>query len=143
MGTPVVRVGATTAGATMKLVINGVVFAMSQAAAEALVMAERSGVEREVAYDTMLASAVAAPVLQYRRDWFVRPGEMPISFTIDLAIKDLDLITAHAAEVGTSLPAAAQSLDVLRAASAAGLGDNDMGDVAVHLRDAASGVDQT
>ncbi len=141
IGSPVLYVGDSGAGATMKLVINSIVFATSQAAAEALVMAERSGVDRTVAYDTICQSAAAAPVLKYRRDWYIHPGEMPVSFTIDLAIKDLDLITGHAAGVGTTLPAAAESLAVLRSAADAGMGDNDMGDVAVHMRNEANAAD--
>jgi 3-hydroxyisobutyrate dehydrogenase-like beta-hydroxyacid dehydrogenase len=138
MGSPVLHVGESGAGATMKLVINSMVFAESQAAAEALVMAERSGVDRAVAYDTICQSAAAAPVIKYRRDWFVHPGEMPVSFTIDLAIKDLDLITGHAKQVGTRLPAAEEAAAVLRAAAEAGMGEGDMGDVAIYMRNEAN-----
>jgi 3-hydroxyisobutyrate dehydrogenase/2-hydroxy-3-oxopropionate reductase len=121
----------------MKLAVNSVVFGINQAVAEALVMAERSGVDRTVAYDVFSNSAAGAPVVNYRKDIFLHPGELPVSFTIDLAVKDLELITGHAHEVGTTLPVAEGAIAVMRAAVAAGLGHRDMGDVAVYLRDRA------
>lgn len=137
MGDPVDHVGPLGAGATMKLAVNSVVFSINQSVAEALVMAERSGVDRETAMDTFVRSAAGAPVVAYRRDWFVHPEDMPVSFTIDLSIKDLELITGHAEAVGTSLPAAAESLEVARRAAAEGFGDRDMGDIAVFMREDA------
>ena len=63
----VIEVGGPGAGAAMKLAVNAVVFAINQAIAEALVLAERAGIERSVAYDVFASSAVAAPVVHYRR----------------------------------------------------------------------------
>ena len=137
MGNPVDHVGPLGSGATMKLAVNSVVFSINQSVAEALVMAERSGVDREIAIDTFIRSAVGAPVVTYRRDWFTRPDEMPVSFTIDLAIKDLELITGHAEGVGTSLPVADEALTVMRDAAEAGFGERDMGDVSVYMREGA------
>lgn len=142
IGGPVLHVGPPGSGATMKLAVNSVIFTINQGLAEALVMAERSGVDRTVAYDTFSASAAGAPVVKYRRDVFVAPGETPVTFTIDLGAKDLDLITQHAKRVGTSLPAAEAAASVMRSAAAAGLGGGDMGDVAAYLRDRAGGAAQ-
>jgi 3-hydroxyisobutyrate dehydrogenase/2-hydroxy-3-oxopropionate reductase len=133
----VVRVGGPGAGAAMKLAVNSVLFSINQAIAESLVLAERAGVERSVAYDVFASSAVAAPVVHYRRAVFEHPESAPVTFTIDLAIKDLDLILALAAEVGARLPQAETNLATMRAAAAAGLGAADMGGVAVHLRGGA------
>lgn len=138
IGNPVLHVGPLGSGAVMKLAVNSVVFSINQSVAEALVMAERSGVDREVAMDTFVRSAAGAPVVAYRRDWFVRPEEMPVSFTIDLAIKDLELITEHADTVGTSLPVADEALTVMEDAREVGFGDRDMGDVAVYMREGAT-----
>lgn len=138
IGSPVLHVGRRGAGATLKLAINSIVFGINQAVAEALVMAERAGVDRTVAYDTFCESAAAAPVVKYRRDVFVRPGELPVTFTIDLAVKDLELALQLGASVGASLPQAELNTQVMRDASAAGLGEADMGDIAVYLRSAGS-----
>lgn len=130
----VVTVGGPGAGAAMKLAVNSVVFAINQATAESLVLAERAGIERAVAYDVFAASAVAAPVVHYRRAVFEHPETAPVGFTIDLAIKDLDLVLALGAQVGAPLPQAAANRAAMVAAAATGMGADDMGTIAVHLR---------
>lgn len=136
----VVEVGGPGAGAAMKLAVNSVVFAINQAIAESLVLAERAGIERSVAYDVFAASAVAAPVVHYRREVFERPEAAPVGFTIDLAIKDLDLVLALGASVGAPLAQVATNRAEMVAAAAAGMGAADMGTVAVHLRERAVGA---
>jgi 3-hydroxyisobutyrate dehydrogenase/2-hydroxy-3-oxopropionate reductase len=130
----VVRIGGPGTGAAMKLAVNDVLFAINQAIAEALVLAERAGIERTVAYDVFASSAVAAPVVHYRRNVFEHPESSPVTFPIDLVIKDLELVEALANRVNAAMPQAAANLASMRAASAAGFGAADMGQLAVHLR---------
>ena len=131
----VVEVGGPGAGAAMKLAVNAIVFAINQAVAESLVLAERAGVERSVAYDVFAASAVAAPVVLYRRPVFEHPESAAVTFPIDLAIKDLGLILELGSEVGAPLPQAETNLAAMQAAAAAGHGAADIGTMAVYLRD--------
>jgi 3-hydroxyisobutyrate dehydrogenase-like beta-hydroxyacid dehydrogenase len=130
----VMPIGGPGTGAAMKLAVNDVLFAINQAIAEALVLAERAGIERSVAYDVFASSAVAAPVVQYRRNVFEHPESAPVTFPIDLVIKDLELVKALADRVHAVMPQAAANLASMRAASDAGLGAADMGQLAVHLR---------
>lgn len=139
----VVEVGGPGAGAAMKLAVNSVVFAINQAIAESLVLAERAGIERSIAYDVFAASAAAAPVVHYRRAVFEHPESTPVSFTIDLAIKDLDLVLALGADVGASLPQAVANRAAMAAAASAGMGAADMGTIAVHLRERAAGTERS
>src|SRR3989337_700785 len=67
IGNPVLHVGASGAGATLKLAINSIIFGINEAVSEALVLAERAGVERSTAYDAFTQSAAAAPVGLYSR----------------------------------------------------------------------------
>jgi 3-hydroxyisobutyrate dehydrogenase/2-hydroxy-3-oxopropionate reductase len=136
----VMPIGGPGTGAAMKLAVNDVLFAINQAIAEALVLAERAGVERSVAYDVFASSAVAAPVVHYRRNVFEHPESAPVTFPIDLVIKDLELVQALANRVHAAMPQAAANLASMRAASDAGLGAADMGQLAVHLR-GSSGID--
>ncbi len=129
-----IRVGGPGAGAAMKLAVNAVLFGINEAIAESLVLAERAGIDRQVAYEVFASSAVAAPVVHYRRAVFERPGEVPVTFAVDLAVKDLRLILALADEVGAPMPQAHANIEVMGAVSAAGMGSADMGEVAVHLR---------
>ena len=57
-----------------------------------------------------------------------------MTFPIDLAIKDLDLVLALGSAVGAQLPQAETNLAAMQAAAAAGLGAADMGSMAVYLR---------
>ncbi len=98
----VIEVGGPGAGAAMKLAVNAIVFAINQAVAESLVLAERAGIERSVAYEVFASSAVAAPVVHYRRPVFEHPESVAVTFPIDLAIKDLDLVLALGSEVGAA-----------------------------------------
>jgi 3-hydroxyisobutyrate dehydrogenase-like beta-hydroxyacid dehydrogenase len=134
MAREVVRVGGPGAGLVMKLAVNTVVYGLSQAVAEGLVLAERAGVDRLTAYRVFADSAVAAPMVHYRRELFERPGEVEPTFTLDLAIKDLRLIEALAASVGAPVPQAVVNRAQLEGASAAGYGSWDMSAVAEHLR---------
>jgi 3-hydroxyisobutyrate dehydrogenase/2-hydroxy-3-oxopropionate reductase len=118
----------------MKLAVNAVLFGLNQAIAESLVLAERSGIERSTAYEVFASSAIAAPVVHYRRAVFEQPGTTPVTFSIDLANKDLGLILTLASDVGTSMPQADANLAVLQEASRSGLGDHDMGEVATFIR---------
>jgi 3-hydroxyisobutyrate dehydrogenase-like beta-hydroxyacid dehydrogenase len=132
--TRVVHVGGPGTGAAMKLAVNAIVFGLNQSLSESLVLAERAGIDRLTAYDVIASSAVAAPVVHYRRPLFEHPGEGAVSFTIDLAIKDLDLIKALAERAGASIPQSELNVDELRAASAAGHGQEDLAALAEYFR---------
>ena len=119
------HVGPSGSGAALKLAINSALFALTQAVAEALVLAERSGISASVAYDVLLDSAVAAPAVRYRRDAFLDAG-VPASFRLELAAKDLRLLQDHSHVVGASLPLAASVAGVVGDAVAAGFGERDL-----------------
>jgi 3-hydroxyisobutyrate dehydrogenase-like beta-hydroxyacid dehydrogenase len=135
IGSPVLFVGTSGSGATMKLAVNAIVYGLVEAAAEALVLAESAGIDRARAYEVFLSSAVAAPALRYRQEAFVRPGEVPPVFSLELAAKDLRLITGLAEQVSAAMPQAAATLAVMQRAIAAGFGDEDLSGMAQYLRE--------
>ena len=63
----IILLGPLGSGSTMKLAVNAMVFGLNQTLAEALVLAEKAGVERELAYEVFATSAVAAPFVDYKR----------------------------------------------------------------------------
>lgn len=130
----IVHIGPSGAGATVKLAVNGIVHALNQALAEALVVAEAAGVPRETAYDVFAASVAGGPFVRYKRDAFVNPAETAPAFTLDLVGKDLDLLLALARRVGVPTPQASANRAAVDAAVAAGLGPRDMAAIAEHLR---------
>jgi 3-hydroxyisobutyrate dehydrogenase len=134
MGGSVHHLGDTGAGAVTKLAVNNVIYALGNALSESLVLAERAGIERERVYDVFEDSAIAAPMVGYRRQAFLDPEGTPAAFAMTLAAKDLRLITQLAASLDLPVEEAEANLSLLEGAIAAGLGDHDMADVAVHLR---------
>jgi 3-hydroxyisobutyrate dehydrogenase-like beta-hydroxyacid dehydrogenase len=130
----VFHVGGRGAGATIKLAVNGIVHATNQALAEALVLAEKAGVERAAAYEVFANSAIASPFVLYKRDAFEHPDEAPVAFSLDLVAKDYALILALAERVGAVMDQAATSRRTAVAAIEAGLGGRDMSALAEHFR---------
>jgi 3-hydroxyisobutyrate dehydrogenase/2-hydroxy-3-oxopropionate reductase len=130
----VFHMGPLGSGHAMKLAVNGVVFALVNAVGEALVLAERAGIDRELAYEVLATGAAGAPLVTYKRDAFLDPDNAPVAFSLDLASKDLSLIAALAQALGVPMPqVAANRILVDDAADAVGQ-DRDFAAVAVHLR---------
>ncbi len=130
----IILLGPLGSGSTMKLAVNALVFGLNQALAEALVLAERAGVGRSLAYEVFASSAAGAPFVAYKRAAFDDPDSAPVAFALDLVAKDLDLAAALAAEVGAPVPQLETNRRVVGEAIAAGLGDADMSAVARQLR---------
>ena len=130
----IVHVGELGTGAATKLAVNALVHGLAVALSESLVLAERAGVERSIAYEVFASGAAGAPFVQYKRPAFERPDETPVAFTLDLVEKDLDLILELAERVGAPMPQAAQNREEIRAALAAGMSGNDMSALAAYLR---------
>jgi 3-hydroxyisobutyrate dehydrogenase/2-hydroxy-3-oxopropionate reductase len=130
----VVHLGELGTGAAMKLVVNSVVNALNVAVSEALVLAERSSIDREVAYDVIASGAAGAPFVQYKRESFLNPDSAPVAFALDLAAKDLDLAIDLAEDVGANMSQLMTNRDVVAAAIRAHLGAADLSVIAEHLR---------
>ena len=132
------HLGALGSGATIKLAVNAAILGLNEAIAEALVLAERSGVDRARAYEVFAASAVAAPYVQYKQAAFLQPDETPVAFSLELAAKDMAHILALADAVGARMPQAELNRSMLLEAASHGRGGADLSAVASHLRASAS-----
>lgn len=129
----VFHLGPLGSGAAMKLSVNTLIFGLNQALAEGFVIAEQAGIDRELAYDVLAASAAGAPFVGYKRQAFLEPDSTPPAFTVELAKKDLGLITSFADQLGISVPQARINLDVLQAAADGGRAEADFSAVASQL----------
>ena len=134
LGSTIFHLGPVGAGAAMKLAVNAIIYGLNEALSEGLVLAERTGITRERAYEVFASSAVAAPFVHYRREAFERPGDVPVALRLRLAEKDCDLILQLAADVGQSMPQTERNLEILRRAAEAGFGEDDVSAVAEYLR---------
>jgi 3-hydroxyisobutyrate dehydrogenase/2-hydroxy-3-oxopropionate reductase len=130
----VIAVGGRGAGAACKLAVNGLVHGLNVALSEALVLAEKAGVDREKAYEVFSSGAGGAPFVEYKRDAYLHPEAAAVAFTLDLVAKDLDLITQLGSEVGAPMDQATTGLDIVNRAIESGLAGRDLSAIAVFLR---------
>jgi 3-hydroxyisobutyrate dehydrogenase-like beta-hydroxyacid dehydrogenase len=138
----VFHVGDRGAGATVKLAVNALVHAIDVGLSEALVLAEKAGVQRGAAYDVFAAGAAAAPFVLYKRAAFEHPDETPPAFLLELMAKDLDLILDLAQEVGARMDQAVQNRKTVGDALEAGFAGHDLSAVASYLRSASATADE-
>jgi 3-hydroxyisobutyrate dehydrogenase/2-hydroxy-3-oxopropionate reductase len=130
----VIHVGGRGAGSATKLAVNDLVLGLNLALSEALVLAERAGVDRATAYEVFASGAGGAPFVQYKREAYEHPEDAAVAFSLDLVAKDLHLITGLGERVGAPMPQATTGLDVVRRAIEDGLGARDISAIAVYLR---------
>jgi 3-hydroxyisobutyrate dehydrogenase-like beta-hydroxyacid dehydrogenase len=116
-------------------VVNGVVHGLNQAVSEALVLAEKAGVDRRAAYEVFTAGAVAAPYVHYKKAAFEDPDGAPVAFRLDLVAKDLALLAELAASSGARMDQADTNRRLVGEALAAGYASRDISAMASFLRD--------
>ena len=127
-----VFVGAAGQAMVLKLVANLLVALNSAAAAEALSMAERAGLDARLALEILTGSAASSRMLEVRGPMIAR-REFPPQMKLDLFMKDLHLIQDAAAAVGAPLPLTDVAEALYRAAQAAGHGGEDLAVVVTAL----------
>ena len=77
MASKVVHLGGRGAGAATKLAVNCLVHGLNGALSEAVVLAERAGVDREKAYEVFASGAGGAPFVLYKRAAYEHPEARP------------------------------------------------------------------
>ena len=123
MGKNVIHVGSNGMGQTVKLVNQILVTGTLNSVAEALIFASKSGVDLEKTIDAVKGGAAGSWQLAnlapriIERDF--RPG-----FMIDLLIKDLNLVTGSAGEMGIDLPVTTRVKEMYKKLQAEGEGKN-------------------
>lgn len=135
MGKRTIWLGTTGSGAAMKLAVNMLIHGLNQNVAEALLLAERSGIALDRAYDVIENSAAAAPMLKFRRPIYLDESSHEVTFTTALAAKDVRLALDLAAKHGLSLPQTEVTKDMLDRAVQAGFHARDMGSIFNFMRE--------
>ena len=121
----VTHVGPLGAAKTMKVATNLGVAVQIMAFCEAVALAEKSGIPRDVAVEALMRSVIASPLVKYRGPYVV--GQMPehAAFPVPMIQKDLQLALDQGRAVGVPLPTTALTQEWLTKARAMGLGDHD------------------
>jgi 3-hydroxyisobutyrate dehydrogenase-like beta-hydroxyacid dehydrogenase len=135
MGRSIHYLGEFGAGAATKLVANHLVALHIAAAAEALLMAQRAGLDLDVTLAALTDGAGTSRMLEVRGPTMVSGAYLPASMRMELFLKDLGLIEALGAEVGSPLPLLAAVAAAYRAAVAAGMGALDTAAMFTWLED--------
>jgi len=121
----VVHVGAAGQAMVLKLVANLLVALHSAAAAEALHLVRRAGLDPARALDVLTASAATSRMLEVRGPLMVR-DEYPAQMKLDLFMKDLHLIQDAASAAGAALPLTDVAERLYASTVAAGHGAEDL-----------------
>jgi len=126
IGPKVTYIGASGQAVTMKLAVNLLLMVEVIAFGEAVALAEKGGVARDIALDAVLKSVTAAPVLGYRGP-FILEGGMPKVPLADVTLqqKDMLLVLEMARKFGSPVPLAAAANEMMNACRGLGLDRND------------------
>jgi 3-hydroxyisobutyrate dehydrogenase len=124
LGTPT-HVGANGQGLVLKLAINISLAVQMLAFAEGLLMAERSGIRRELAAEVMTASPIGSPMLKARAALVLDLPETAW-FDVGLMQKDVALALDTARQMRIPLPSAAAADQLLTVARASGYERRDL-----------------
>jgi 3-hydroxyisobutyrate dehydrogenase len=103
--------GPSGSGAIMKLVVNALLGVGMQAIAEAVVLGERAGLDRNRLLNVLSETAVVAPAHVGKLDRAMK-GDYSPQFPLRLMNKDFGLILSLAAAVGAHMPATRAAYEV-------------------------------
>jgi 3-hydroxyisobutyrate dehydrogenase-like beta-hydroxyacid dehydrogenase len=124
VGPRVTHVGPNGLALSMKIAINLSLAVQMLAFSEGLLLAEKSGIAREVAVDVMTHSVIGSPMVQYRGAMVL---DMPEEawFDVNMMQKDMLLALEMGRQLDVPLPTTAVTNEMLTAARGMGLAKKD------------------
>src|ERR1700731_206559 len=135
IGPKVTYVGDNGLALVMKIAANLSLAVQMLAFSEGVLVAEKSGIKREVAVDVLINSAVASPMVKYRGPFVLKlPAEA--WFNVNMMQKDMLLALDLGRKLDVPMPTTALSNEFLTAARAMGLVEQDFAvvfDVLAHM----------
>lgn len=126
IGPKVTRIGASGLACQMKIAVNLLLMVEVIAFGEAVALAEKGGVARDVAVDAVLKSVAASPVLGYRGP-FILDGKMPEVPLADVTLQQKDMLLALdlGRRLGSPVPLAAAANEMMNACRGLGIDHRD------------------
>jgi putative dehydrogenase len=121
--------GAFGNGSRMKYVANLLVSIHNVAAAEAMVLGIKSGLDPQMVYDLIRAGAGSSRMFEVRGPMMVADSYEPASIGVKLYHKDIAVIADHAARLGVPTPLFSASIPVYAAALSMGYAEQDTASV--------------
>ncbi len=124
IGPKVTHVGENGLALVMKIATNLSLAVQMLAFSEGVLLAEKSGIAREVAVDVLTHSVVGSPMVQYRGPFVLKmPDEA--WFNVNMMQKDMLLALELGRQVDVPLPTTAATNELLTAARGMGLAGKD------------------
>jgi 3-hydroxyisobutyrate dehydrogenase-like beta-hydroxyacid dehydrogenase len=136
LGKNSIHFGESGMGTSAKLVINLLLGMTMEAISESLLLAEKTGLQREQILQMFSESGVNTPLLQMKKQNLLNE-QFPAAFALNLMLKDLGLALETADRTSAPLPAAAVVHTVFNAAKETGKGELDFSAVFLHLMEMA------
>jgi 3-hydroxyisobutyrate dehydrogenase-like beta-hydroxyacid dehydrogenase len=135
IGPKVTYVGDNGLALTLKIASNLSLAVQMLAFSEGVLLAEKSGVARDIAVDVLTHSAIASPMVQYRGPFVL---ELPAEawFDVNMMQKDMLLALEMGRQLDVPLPTTALTNEYLTAARGMGLAKEDFAvvfDVLAHM----------
>jgi 3-hydroxyisobutyrate dehydrogenase-like beta-hydroxyacid dehydrogenase len=124
IGPKVTYVGGNGLALSMKIATNLSLTVQMMAFCEGVLLAEKSGISREVAVEVLTNSAIASPMIKYRGPFVLGMPEEPL-FEVNMMQKDMLLALDMGRALDVPLPTAAISNEFLTAARGLGLAKHD------------------
>jgi len=125
LGRTVTHVGPNGQGLVLKLAINISLAVQTLAFSEGLLLAERAGVDPDLAAEVMSTSSIGSPMLKARTPLLLHLPDHAW-FDVELMQKDIRLARRTAADLRVPLPSAAVADDVLTEARGLGYTHRDL-----------------
>ncbi|MGA9039505.1 MAG: NAD(P)-dependent oxidoreductase [Terriglobales bacterium] len=119
IGPKVTHVGDNGVALSMKIAINLSLAVQMLAFSEGVLLAEKSGIAREVAVDVLVNSAVASPMIKYRGPFVLQQPE-EAWFDVNMMQKDMLLAMELGRQLNVPVPTTAVTNEFLTAARGMG-----------------------
>jgi 3-hydroxyisobutyrate dehydrogenase len=119
IGPKVTHVGDNGLALSMKIAVNLSLAVQMMAFSEGVLLAEKSGISREVAVDVLVHSAVASPMIQYRGPFVLKQPE-EAWFDCNMMQKDMLLAMELGRQLNVPVPTTALTNEFLTAARGMG-----------------------
>ena len=124
IGPKVTHVGGNGLAVSMKIATNLSLAVQMLAFSEGVLLAEKSGIKREVAVEVLLNSVIASPMVKYRGPFVLKmPDEA--WFDVDMMQKDMNLALEMGRQLDVPLPTTAATNEFLTAARGMGWAEQD------------------
>ncbi len=137
MGDTIVYCGPAGSGTRMKLINNYMSIASNVVTAEALTLAEQSGLDRDLAIEVMMGTTAGQGHLSTTYPAKVLKGDVTPGFMIDLAHKDIGLALDFASHLKVPLPMGAAARQTYTSARVQGRGRHDWSSILETVRQLA------